>query len=363
MGGSSREEVFLMPFARPTLTELIDRVITDISSRVTGVDSAVLRRSLLGIVGQSEAGAVHMLYGYLDWIAKQSIIDTAEKEYLERWAAIWKVIRKTAGFASGQVVFPGSADSTIFTGTIVQRQDGVQYKAIADSVFSSGALSFPALALEAGEAGNFGTGLPIFLLSPVAGVQSTGATSTKFEGGIDVESDERLLARLLARIQQPPHGGAATEYEQWALEVAGVTRVWVYPLQMGAGTVTVLFVCDEDVSIIPSPAKVAEVQAYINARRPVTAEVFVVAPVADSLDMNIKLSPNTAAVQNAVRAELADLIDRDSAPGGLILISRLREAVSLAAGENNNQIVSPTADVAHATGHMATLGTLTFSSL
>lgn len=352
-----------MPFARPTLTDLIDRVITDISSRVTGVDSAVLRRSLLGIVGQSEAGAVHMLYGYLDWIAKQSIIDTAEKEYLERWAAIWKVIRKTAGFAGGQVAFSGNAGSTILNGTIVQRQDGVQYKVIGDAVFGGGPLIVPVLALEAGEAGNFGSGLPIFLLSPIAGVQSTGTTTTKLEGGVDVESDERLLARLLARIQQPPHGGASFDYEQWALEVAGVTRVWVYPLQMGAGTVTVLFVCDEDVSIIPSPAKVAEVQAYINARRPVTAEVFVAAPIADPLNMNIKLSPNTTAVQNAVRAELADLIDRDSAPGGPILISRLREAVSLAAGENNNQIVTPTADVVYATGHMATLGTLTFSSL
>lgn len=352
-----------MPFARPTLTELIDRVITDISSRVTGVDSAVLRRSLLGIVGQSEAGAVHMLYGYLDWIAKQSIIDTSEKEYLERWAAIWKVIRKTAGFAGGQVAFSGNAGSTILDGTIVQRQDGVQYKVIGDAVFGGAPLIVPVLAIEAGEAGNFGSGFPIFLLSPIAGVQSTGTTTTKLEGGVDVESDERLLARLLARIQQPPHGGAKSDYELWALEVAGVTRVWVYPLQMGGGTVTVLFVCDEDVSIIPSPAKVAEVQAYINARRPVTAEVFVAAPVADSLDMNIKLSPNTTAVQNAVRAELADLIDRDSAPGGPILISRLREAVSLAAGESNNQIVSPTADVAHATGHMATLGTLTFSSL
>lgn len=352
-----------MPFARPTLTELIDRVITDISSRVTGVDSAVLRRSLLGIVGQSEAGAVHMLYGYLDWIAKQSIIDTAEKEYLERWAAIWKVIRKTAGFAAGQVVFSGNTGSTILNGTIVQRQDGIQYRVLGDAVFGVGPLIVPVLALEAGEAGNFGSGLPIFLLSPIAGVQSTGTTTTKLEGGVDVESDERLLARLLARIQQPPHGGASFDYEQWALEVAGVTRVWVYPLQMGTGTVTVLFVCDEDVSIIPSPAKVAEVQAYINARRPVTAQVFVAAPIADPLNMSIKLSPNTTSVQNAVRAELADLIDRDSAPGGPILISRLREAVSLAAGENNNQIVTPTADVLYATGHMATLGTLTFSSL
>lgn len=351
-----------MPFARPTLPELINRVITDISGRVTSVDSAVLRRSLLGVIGQSEAGAVHMLYGYLDWIAKQSIIDKAEKEYLERWAAIWKVIRKTAGFASGQYALSGTAGATILDGTIVQRQDGVQYKVLGDSVFGGGPLIVPILAIEAGEAGNFGAGLPIFLLSPIAGVQSTGTTATKIEGGVDVESDERLLARLLARIQQPPHGGADFDYEQWALEVAGVTRVWVYPLQMGAGTVTVLFVCDEDVSIIPSPAKVAEVQAYIDARAPVTAEVFVAAPIADALNMTIKLAPNTAAVQNAVRAELEDLIDRDSAPGGTILISRLREAVSLAAGEDNNQIVTPTADVTHANGHMAILGTLTFSS-
>lgn len=351
-----------MPFARPTLTELINRVITDISSRVTGVDSAVLRRSLLGVLGQSEAGAVHMLYGYLDWIAKQSIIDTAEKEYLERWAAIWKVIRKTAGFASGQVALSGTAGASILDGTIVQRQDGVQYKVLGDAVFTGGPLIVPVLALEAGEAGNFATGQPIFLLSPIAGVQSTATTATKLEGGVDVESDERLLARLLARIQQPPHGGAASDYELWALEVAGVTRVWVYPLQMGTGTVTVLFVCDEDDDIIPSPAKVAEVQAYIDVRAPVTAEVFVAAPIADALNMTIKLTPNTTAVQNAVRAELADLIDRDSAPGGTILISRLREAVSLAAGENNNQVVTPTVDVTHATGHMAILGTLTFSS-
>lgn len=351
-----------MPFARPTLTELIDRVITDISSRVTGVDSAVLRRSLLGVVGQSEAGAVHMLYGYLDWIAKQSIIDTAEKEYLERWAAIWKVIRKTAGFASGQVAFSGTSGASILDGTIVQRQDGVQYKVLGDAVFGAGPLIVPALALEAGDAGNFGSGLPIFLLSPIAGVQSTATTATKLEGGVDVESDERLLARLLARIQQPPHGGAEFDYEMWALEVSGVTRVWVYPRQMGAGTVTVLFVCDDLPDIVPNPAKVAEVQAYINARAPVTAEVFVAAPIADALGMTIKITPNTTAVQNAVRAELADLIDRDSEPGGTILISRLREAVSLAAGENNNQIVTPTADVAHAAGHMAILGTLTFSS-
>lgn len=352
-----------MPFARPTLTELINRVITDISSRVTGVGSAVLRRSLLGIVGQSEAGAVHMLYGYLDWIARQSIIDTAEAEYLERWAAIWKITRKAADFAVGSVAFTGSVGSIIPSGTVVQRQDGVQYQLTVETVLGSGPAIIPVQAVAAGVAGNFDSELPIFLLSPIAGVQSTGTTATKLEGGVDVEKDDRLLGRLLARIQAPPHGGAESDYELWGLDVSGVTRVWVYPLQMGVGTVTVLFVCDELSNIIPTPAKVAEVQAYINIKRPVTAEVFVAAPIADPLNMTIKLSPNTSAVQEAVRAELDDLITRDSRPGAPTLISRLREAVSLAAGEADNAIVSPTADVVHAAGHMAVLGALTFTAL
>ncbi|NWB92340.1 baseplate J/gp47 family protein [Pseudomonas agarici] len=351
-----------MPFARPTLPELIDRVTTDISGRVTGVQSAVLRRSLLGILARSEAGAVHMLYGFLEWAAKQAIIDTAEKEYLERWAAIWKVFRKSADYSTGAALLTGAIGSTLPSGTILQRQDGVQYRVLEDGAFTGSTLQATVVAIESGTNGDTPAGTPLFLLSPVAGVQSTGSTATDIEGGLDSETDPQLLSRLLKRIRQPPHGGAASDYELWALEVTGVTRVWVYPLQMGAGTVTVLFVCDGDADIIPAPEKVAQVQAYIDERRPVTAEVFVAAPVPEPLNLAVSLSPNTAAVQAAVIAEVDDLISRDSMPGSPIYISRLREAVSIAAGESDNEITSPAADVTHATGHMAVSGTITFSS-
>lgn len=351
-----------MPFARPTLPELIDRVTTDISGRVTGVQSAVLRRSLLGILARSEAGAVHMLYGFLEWAAKQAIIDTAEKEYLERWAAIWKVFRKAADYSTGAVQLIGSVGLPVPAGTVLQRQDRVQFRVLADGVFSSTTLQVTVVAVDAGANGDTPAGTPLFLLSPLAGVQSTGVAATDIDGGLDVEKDPQLLSRLLKKIQKPPQGGAEADYELWALEVPGVTRVWVYPLQMGAGTVTVLFVCDGEPDIIPAPAKVAEVQAYIDERRPVTAEAFVAAPVSDPLNLSVKLSPNTAAVQASVIAEVSDLIVRDSKPGSPILISRLREAVSIATGESNNAITSPATDIAHATGHMAVPGTITFSS-
>lgn len=351
-----------MPFVRPTLPELIERVTTDISGRVTGIESAVLRRSLLGILARAEAGAVHMLYGFLDWAARQAIIDTAEHEYLERWAAIWKVFRKTADFASGAARLTGSSGAIVPAGTILQRQDGVQYRVLAESTFIGSTLEVTIEAVEAGIDGDLPVNRPLFLLSPIAGVQSTAVVSRLIDGGLDAEKDEQLLSRLLKRIRQPPHGGAAGDYELWALAVPGVTRAWVYPLQLGLGTVTILFVCDDEPHSVPTTEKVAEVQAYIDAHRPVTAEAFVAAPIADALDLVIKLSPNTLAVQTAVRAELADLILRDARPGAPILISRLREAVSLAAGESNNAITSPTADVVHALGHMAILGNLTFSS-
>jgi len=354
-----------MPFARPSLAEIIDRVVADIGTRLPGVAGAVLRRSLLGIIGRSQAGAAHLLYGYIDWVARQALPDTAEREYLQRWAAIWGITRNAATFAEGSVTFTGANGAAIPAGTIVQRQDGVQYATQAAATIAGGTATVAVEASVAGTDGNLLVGASVFLLSPIAGVQSSAMVAAGgITGGDDVESDERLLARLLQRIRNPPQGGAEADYVLWALEVPGVTRVWVYPMQLGAGTVTVLFVNDDDpVSIIPDAAEVAEVQAHIDGRRPVTAEVFVAAPTATPLDMTIALDPNTASVQQAVLAELQDLLTREAQPGGTILISRLREAVSIAAGEGDNSIITPAANVTHAAGEMAVLGTVTFQAL
>ena len=256
-----------MPFARPTLTEIIDRVIADISSRIVGVESAVLRHSLLGILGRAEAGAVHLLYGYIDWVSRQVLPDTADYDYLVRWCRIWGVLPNPASFATGLVTFTGTNGTIIPDGTIVQRQDGVQYATQGDATIAGGTATVTVLALEAGAAGDLAEGTAVFLLQSTATVSTGGIT-----GGDDGDSEankERLLNRLLKRIQQPPQGGSATDYEQWALAVPGVTRVWVSPLEMGAGTVTVRFVTDDDPDgIIPDSGKVDEVQEYIDLLRP-----------------------------------------------------------------------------------------------
>lgn len=197
----------------------------------------------------------------------------------------------------------------------------------------------------------------------MVGVQST-ATAGLLSGGADVETDDALRARLLARIQQPPHGGASYDYTAWALEVPGVTRAWVYPAELGLGTVTLRFVRDNDgtgTAIIPDAGEVAAVQAYIDARRPVTAQLTVVAPAAVPLNFTIQgLVPATLTVQAAVQAELADLLLREAVPGGIILLSHIRAAISAAAGETDYVLTAPLSNVTNSTGNMSTMGSITW---
>ena len=350
-----------MPFARPPLSELIERASADIEAGLPGTD-ARLRRSNLAVMARMHAGGMHGLYGYLDWLAKQLMPDTAEVVFLDRWAGIWGVIRNPAAFASGPVTVTGTTGVVVPTGTQLQRSDGAAFVATADATLASGTAAVTVAAIEAGAAGNAVAGTQMSFVQPVSGVSSQAVVAVGgLVGGADRESDEALRGRVLARIQQAPMGGAQADYVAWALEVPGVTRAWCYPLELGVGTVVVRFVRDGDVSLIPDAGEVTAVQDYIDERRPVCAQVTVSAPTAAALNLSITITPSSAAVKAAVEAELADVLQREAYPGGTILLSHLREAISVAAGETNNVLTAPTADVTHTAGQMPVLGTITWS--
>jgi uncharacterized phage protein gp47/JayE len=351
-----------MSFDRPTLTELIVRIKADIESRLEGADAS-LRRTLLAILATVEAGAVHGLYGYLDWIAAQVMPDTAETEQLDRWGSIWGKRRKQPSTASGPIACEGTDGSVIPEGTIWTRADGVEFATTAEGSIVDGTADVNVEAVGAGEIGNTDESTKLSLSSSVEGIKST-ATAGELSGGADEETDADLRSRILSRIRQAPHGGADFDYEAWALEIGGVTRAWVYPKEMGAGTVTVRIMTDDTTENgIPDAATLADVLAYLKEQRPVTAEVYVVAPIPDPLDMEINLSPNTTAVRAAVREEVNAVILAESVPGGTTLLSHLREAISVATGETDHVLVSPTADVGHEVGHIAIPGTITFGAL
>ena len=350
-----------MAFERPTLQALIDRAAADIEARLPGTD-ARLRRSNLGVLARVHAGAVHGLYGHLQWLAQQLMIDTCDGAYLERYASVLGVLRLPAAYAEGNLTLSGTDGSVVPAGTEWQRGDGAIFASAADVTIASGSATAAVAAAAAGASGNTAAASTLTMVSPIAGVIGSAVVAAGgLAGAADAEDDEALRARLLRRIQRPPHGGSADDYVSWALEVPGVTRAWCYPLEGGPGTVTVRFVRDDDASMIPDSGEVAAVQSYIDERRPVTANVTVAAPTAVALNFTITLVPNTLAVQAAVAAELADLIRREARPGGTLLISHIREAISVSAGETNHILTAPSADVARAAGEITSLGTITWS--
>lgn len=351
-----------MPFNRPTLQALIDRAIADISSRLPGAD-ALVRRSNLYVLSRVHSGAMHELYGELDWLSRQALPDTCDDDVLLRWANVFlSVPRKAATFAVGQTAFSGTNGSVIVAGTVLQRGDGTEYTVNADTVVAAGTATVNVTAMVAGAAGNAAANTQLSLVSPISGISAAGTVAAGgLANGFDIESITSVRGRLLTRLRQAPQAGTSVDYENWALEVSGVTRAWCLPKYYGTRTVGLCFVTDGAVGgMIPSGATVAAVQAHIDTVRPVTADATVFAPIADPLNFTIALTPNTAVVQAAVLAELTDLLNREAVPGGTLLLSHIRQAISVAAGETDHVLVTPAANVVSPAGHIATMGAITW---
>ena len=124
-----------------------------------------------------------------------------------------------------------------------------------------------------------------------------------------------------------------------------VENVYVYPYFDGSGTVAITFTVNDE-HPIPNADDRDAVQAYVDALRPEDMKSFrVFLPKNDPVTYEIQVRPMDAATQLAVRAALKDLHRREAVPGGKLLISHIREAISGATGEEDSVVTSPNADV------------------
>lgn len=364
-----------MAFNRPTLQQIIERVEGDIKGALSIV--IILRRSFLAAISRAIAGVGHVLHGHLVFISKQIFPDQAEEEFLDRWGSIYSLERNPAIFAQLNVEFVFTAAGSVPLGTVIQRSDGVEYTVDAEVLAGAGGtFAGVVTASIAGSEGNVSDGSILALQSPIANVAGdVEVTSTAIEGE-NQETDPAFRQRIVNRIQEPPSGGTTADYERWALEVTGVTRAWVFPAGMGPGTVSVTFVQDDDTpSIIPDAAELAAVLLNITIQKPVTAEIFVFPPIENTVDLDIAIKPNTTAVQASVTTELQDLFRRETEVkgavdgvvdtfDGVLPISRIDEAISIAAGEEDHNILNITENPEPLTiGGLLILGTITFSTL
>ncbi len=378
-----------MPFARPKLSDLRAQVAADITSGLPGSDP-LLRFSALKILGDAEAGLAHLHYGYTDWVSKQSVPFTATDEFLEAWASLKNVFRNPATQADGGVTFAGISGTVIPAGSSLTRGDGVAFKTTASGVVSSGFVTVHAIAVAdvtglTGAFGNCPTATTMTLGTAIAGIQSTGTVSTAFTGGADVEADDSLRARMLQAFQNPPQGGAQTDYVTWALQVPGVTRAWCNPNGFGTGTVVVYTMNDVTEAVnngfpqgvngvatsearYPTKATLdlLLVANHLYPLRPVTAVVYAAAPAQQVV--NVSISGVPLALRTAVAAAISGVFFLYGAPvsatagqNTTIDMSYIESAIAAVTGTAGFVVTSPSGNITGTTGGLPVLGTITWS--
>jgi uncharacterized phage protein gp47/JayE len=382
-----------MPYARPTLSQLRAQVAADLQASPAGSDP-LLRFSSLNVLGRALAGLANSQYGYTDYVALQAVPFTATDEYLEAWAALKSVYREPATQAGastpGQITFPGTNGYQIPIGTVVTRGDGVQYTTTSLGTVAAGIVTVNAEANAdptglTGAFGNCAVGTVMTLATAIAGISSTGSVTTAFTGGADIETDDSLRARMLYAYQNPPQGGAVSDYVTWAKQVSGVTRAWCNPNGFGAGTVVVYAMLDSAESanngfpvgtngVATSETRGTPVATgdqltianYIYPLRPATALVYVCSP--NQLVVNFTISGTSgfssatkALIQSAIAGVFAmygSPVSSTAGQNGVIDLSYIQSAIAAISGTQGFVITSPTANIQGTTGQLPVLGTI-----
>jgi uncharacterized phage protein gp47/JayE len=149
----------------------------------------------------------------------------------------------------------------------------------------------PIQSIGTGQAQNLFEGTELTLPSPPTNFLPTAVVfGANLQDGRDQETDQEAVTRILARIQSPPAGGNAADYEAWALAASPlVTSAQVLRFIYGLGTVGVIITAGttninaaidagEPIIRTPSQSLIDIVEAYIATLKPLTDCVTVLGP-------------------------------------------------------------------------------------
>lgn len=332
-----------MSFLTPDYQAIRDAILRDIANQLpeasTGGDSDYAVRAA------ATGSAVEGLYQHQQWIARQIFPDTADADQLDRIAGLYGLTRVPAAAATGTINFSGSVGSAIPIGTEARTLTGIAFiTTAAGNVGAGGTVTIAASASAAGSDGNQAAATALALTAAPSGV-SSAATIAAMTGGADLESDAALLARLLFRLRNPPHGGAAHDYYTWALEVPGVSAAYVYSNRRGLGTTDVIILTTGG---LPSAPLIASAQSHIDGARPVQADVLVLGPTAITVAVTATLTlaggttlaTATAAINTVLAGYFSSL-----KPGDTAYLNRIRALIADTTGVIDFALTAPVANV------------------
>lgn len=233
-----------------------------------------------------------------------SFVDETSGSFIDKDAAGYGITRKPGTAASVTLTFTGSAGTTVPAGTLCVTQDGLGFATDEDlTLGEDGSGTVTATADAVGTAYNVLAGAIVSTQQAVSGVTSL-TNEAAAAGGTDPETDAALFARLDAYKKTPQTSGNDRHYHQWALEVNGVGAASVIRCWDGPGTVKVIIA---DMALHPVTEELrAEVAAYIETQRPVTAEVTVESAAGVPIEVSVTVSTDGTVFKLDTERELTE---------------------------------------------------------
>ena len=213
-------------------------------------------------------------------ILSLGFIEDTFDTYLDKRVSELVVYRKQGSKAIGEIKVEGKEGAIITNGTLIKAND-LYFTVLNDIELPTDNILY----VEANEVGykyNLLANTEFELVEKNDKVTSL-INETDFKNGIDIESDEDLRKRFIKVVNNPSASGNKNHYEEWALEVNGVSRAIVYPLWNGNGTVKVMVVGNGNKPVLEDVRK--NVEDHITENMPIGCQLTVTTPT--NLDATI----------------------------------------------------------------------------
>ncbi|GGI87297.1 baseplate J/gp47 family protein [Deinococcus wulumuqiensis] len=289
-------------------------------------------RTLLELAGEGISDVDRLVAA----LAEAGYLDSAVGEWLSLLTeSHYATTRQTSTFAQGLVRLVASPGSAVAApaGLIVGTANGLKFSTLEAAVVPAGSYAdVPVRAEQPGAAYNVPATTIRILHTPLPGLAVTNVGGWLLEAGADEEGDEALRRR--ARLRWSELGGGATRdaYEYWAFTAhPSVDRVRVLDEHpRGQGTVDVVLWGTGGLG----DAAVTAVDAYVQARRPLTSDVQVYSAAERAVPVAVELyAPfgDRASIEAQVLSGLSAL-QRELPIGGTLYRAQVIEVAMLPPG-------------------------------
>jgi len=319
-----------MPFKRDSLATILDRTYANYISLFKPLDKTP-RYNLLKVFSSIDAGIYHQLLGDLDYLAKQIFPDTATGDSLrEHWSSRVPVLSASA--AVGKIIITGAPNLSVPVGLVFSSNTSERYFVEKQYRINSDGIAIVDVRSESfGIKANLSYGEKLKIVSAIpAGMDSDAEVAEGgISGGVDGETDEEYLIRVLATYQNPIRYGKSGDFAAWALDSsAEVSSAWEFTNFGVFGSLLIQVINGNQFDGVNPVSNIQDVKNYINHFAPLmpftvrTPQIITLNPVVSLQSHEDSLSNRVLAVKR-----MCMFLNIEAKPGFLVTAGKLRDSI------------------------------------